>query len=100
MDVTLASVIWQLAIVHIDDVIIFSRTPQQHLEHTKEVLRLMKEASMTIKLKKCPFFCESIAYLGHVIAPGKLQVARKTTEATAARLYPTTVYQMRSFLGL
>lgn len=75
MDVILASVEWQFAIVYIDDIIILSRLPEQHLEHTEEVLRLMKKAGMTIKLKKCHFFCESIDYLEHVIATVKLMVA-------------------------
>lgn len=55
---------------------------------------------MTIKLKKCHFFRDSIEYLRHVIAPGKRMGARKTTEAIAALHYPTTVSQMGSFLRL
>lgn len=67
-----------------DDIIIFSMSPQQHLEHTEEVPRLLVDPCMTLKLKKCHFFCKFVDYLGHVIAPARLQVARETTEAIAA----------------
>lgn len=48
MDAILASLKWQFAIVYIDDIIVSQRLPQQHLEHTEKVLRLTKEAGMTI----------------------------------------------------
>lgn len=47
-----------------------------------------------------PFACDSIEYLGHVTAPGKLHIARHTTEAIVANPYPTTASQMRLFIGL
>lgn len=100
MEVIFVSAKWQFTILFIDSIIIYSRSPHQHLEHIEEFLRLLKDAGMTSELKKCYFFCECIGYLSHVIAPGKLQVARKTTEAITAVRYPTTVSQMRSFLGL
>lgn len=100
MDVIQASVKWQFGIVYIDDIIIISKLPQQYLKHTEKILRPLKKAGMTLKLKKCHFLCMSIDYLEHVIAPSKLQVARKTTEAIAALHYPATECQMRSILGL
>ena len=100
MDVILASVKWQTAIVYLDDVIVFSTDIGQHVHQVDRVLRLMSEAGMTLKLKKCFFFCDKIDYLGHVISPGKLEVASKTTEAIKGLSYPTDVSQMRSFLGL
>lgn len=99
MDIIFASVNLLCAIVYVDEIIILSRSPQQHLENTEEVLRLTKDMGMTIKLKKCDFFCQSINYLGYVIDLGKLMMARKNTETIAALRYSTTVSQIRSFLG-
>lgn len=79
-----ASVTWQIAIVYIDDIIIFFRSSQQHLLPTGEIKRLLKNASITPGMDKWHSFCESNAYPRHVIASGKLQAARKITEAFSA----------------
>lgn len=70
MDVILASVEWQHAISYIDETIIFSKTPEQHLQHIEEVLRLLKK------------------------------VAQKTTQANESLQYPPTLSTLRSVLGL
>lgn len=69
----------------------------------EEVLRLLMAAGMTLKLKKCHFFFDSIDYLGHVIdigMLGKLHVSKTTTEAIESLQYTKDVSQMRSHLGL
>lgn len=55
---------------------------------------------MTIKLKTCSLFSETIAYAGHTIVPDKLHVATKTIKAFKALQYLTTVLEMKSFSGL
>lgn len=100
MDVILASVEWQHAITYNDDISIFSKTLQQHLRLVKEVLRLSRNGSMTIILKKSFFFGKRIENLGHVIVSGKPQAAQNTTEAIESLQYPTTVSGLRLFLSL
>lgn len=56
MDVILVSVKLQCAIDYIDIVIIYSKSPEEHVNHIKEVLRLLMAAGMTLKLKKSHFF--------------------------------------------
>lgn len=70
------------------------------MKQVEEVLGLLMAAGMTLKLKKCHSFSESIDYLGHVIAPGKLKVAKATTEAIDLQSYQEDVSQMRSLLRL
>lgn len=78
MDVVLASAKWQFQFVNIIDIIVFfSWSPEKRLEDTEGALWLMREVHMTIKLKNCYFFCESIDYTGHLIARGKLIVRKK-----------------------
>lgn len=55
---------------------------------------------MTIQLKKCSFFTDTIDYLSHVIAPNKLHVANYTIKSITVLQYPTTVSKLRSFLRL
>lgn len=100
VNVVLASVKWQCAIVYIDDVIIFTKTPKEHVKYIKEVFGLHMAAGMTLKLKSCHFFLELIDCLGQVIAPGKLKAEKTITEAIKSLRYPRDIYQMRYFLGL
>lgn len=86
--------------MYIDDITILSRSQEEQLLNTAETLKQLMDASMTMVLKKCHFFCKFIDHPGHVIVIRKLQVARKTTEDFSALWLPTTVSQMRSFFSL
>lgn len=68
MDAIPESMKLQHATVSIDEIIIFSRTLEQHLQHVEDVLRLIRNADMTFKLKKCFFISKTIADLLYVIA--------------------------------
>lgn len=100
IDVTVASAIWQCAIVYIDDVNILSEAPVEILEHLGKVLELLISSGMTLKLIKCHFYSKSIDSMGHVTAPGKLKVARTTVEAVELLKHPENIFQMRFFIGL
>lgn len=99
LDIILSSVRWQLCLVYLDDVIIFSRSYAEHVKQLDQVLTLMGSAGISLKLKKCDFFKPSVSYLGHVIAPGKLSVAEDTAAASAKCTFLRTLTQVRSFLG-
>ncbi len=58
--------------VYMDDVIIFSRRFKDHLWHVGEILGVLKNDGLLLKLKKCHFFKESVDYIGHIVGPGKL----------------------------
>jgi Reverse transcriptase (RNA-dependent DNA polymerase) len=72
---------WKTCLVYLDDVIVFSGSRSAHLAHVAEVLTLLGNAGLSLKLKKCHFFSETVDYLGHVIRPGRLEVAEKNTTA-------------------
>ena len=55
------------AIVYIDDFIIFSETPEQHLAHIKVVLKKLQAAYLRMKRSKCSFFKKELHYLGHLL---------------------------------
>ena len=82
--------LWKTCLVYIDDVIIFSNSVEEHLKHVDEVLSVLRTDGMTLKLKKCFFFVDSVDYLGHVIRPGLLQVAEKNIESIQKAVFPTT----------
>ncbi|CAN8069114.1 unnamed protein product [Agarophyton chilense] len=90
MDIILSRVKWKPALVYLDDFIIFSRTVKEHFRHVKKVLTILQDAGVTQKLRKCAFFQASVDYLGHVVLPGKLKVATRTTNAIRQAKPPRT----------
>ncbi len=86
--------------MYLDDIIVFSRTLEQHFAHLQEVLELLKQAGITLKLPKCKFFCETVDYLGNIIRPGRLALAEKNTRALQEAKHPQNQTELRSFLGL
>ena len=100
MDILLAGLRWKSCLVYLDDIIVFSRTAEEHLVHVKEILEKLQDAGVSLKLKKCRFFAETVDYLGHVVRPGLLEVATKNTAAIDGFEEPKTQTHLRSFLGV
>ncbi len=99
-DIILISQKWKTCLVYLDDIIVFSEDFESHKRHVAEIITLLKDAGLSLKLRKCKFFSRTVDYLGHVIRHGKLAVAEKNTAAIKQASYPTTRTQMRSFLGM
>ena len=70
---------WKTCIVYIYDVIIHYKSVEEHISHVGEVLTAFKKAGVTMKMKKCTFFSDSVEYLGHVNKPGRLEINRTNT---------------------
>ena len=74
--------------VYIGDVLIFSRTLEEHIEHLKLVITQLQEAGLKLKLSKCHFIREEVEYLGHVIIAHGLKPTQKLTAAIAEFFVP------------
>ena len=69
-------------LVYIDDVLMFSRTPEEH-QHISRVLARLQEAGLKLKPSKCHFKCQRVEYLGHLITPqGLLPNPKKVSAVT------------------
>ena len=99
LDIILSGVRWQICLVYVDDVIVFSRTQEKHAENLGTVLSLLRRAGISLQLKKCSFFQPKVHYLGHVISPGKLSVAEEAADAFKTFTFPRTLTKVRSFFG-
>jgi len=86
--------------LYIDDVLIFSRTMQEHLNHLRQVLERLRRAGLKLKPSKCHFIRQSVEYLGHVITPQGLKANPKQVSAVRDFPVPQSVTQVRQFLGL
>lgn len=100
MNIVLSTVNWQFALVYLDDVIMFWRSVEDHLDHLRTVLELLPRAEVSSKLKTCFFFEDRIDYLGHVIPPARLGISTKATDEIHGLKHDTTVTEIKSFLGL
>ena len=58
---------------YLDDIIIYSRSEKEHLEHLEEIFIRLKAAGLKFKLEKCCFFKKHIQYLGHLISAEGIQ---------------------------
>ena len=86
--------------VYIDDVLIFSETLGEHLQHIRLVLERLKKAGLKLKPAKCHFLRESVEYLGHLITPQGLKPNPKQVKAVVEFPVPESVTNVRQFLGL
>ena len=88
------------AMAYLDNIIIFGKTPQEHLSCICMVFKKLKSANLFMKKSKCSFFSKEIQYLGHILsATGILPLPAKT-HAIQHMQPPTTPKQFRAFLGL
>ena len=88
------------AIAYLDDIIIFSKTPQEHLSHICMVFEKLKSANLSMKKSKCSFFSKEIQYLGHILSTTGIRPLPSKTHAIQHMNPPTMPKQVRAFLGL
>jgi len=100
LDIILSGFKWQVCLVHLDDVIIFSANAEQHIKDVGTVLHRLREAGATLNLEKCTWFSDEVEYLGHIVRPGQLHVHNKNVDALKHAKFPTTKTQLKSFLGM
>ena len=98
--IILFGVKWQSCLIYLDDVIVYSKTEKEHIGPVDHVLRLLREAGVTLRLPKCRFFRTTVEYLGHENKPGRLGVMDAPTRALRQAHFPTTRTHVRSFVGI
>ena len=87
-------------IIFIDDILVYSKTREQHEEHLRKVLTTLRMNQLFAKFSKCEFWAEQVRFLGHVVSSMEITVDPTKIEAVTNWPRPTTVTEVRSFLGL
>ena len=91
---------FNFAIAYLDDIIKFSKTPQDHLSHIRKVFKKLKSSNLSMKKSKCNFFSKGIQYLGHIISATGIRPLPSKIHAIQHMQPPTTTKQVQAFLGL
>jgi hypothetical protein len=100
MDKVLHDLKWKSVLVYIDDIIIFSKTFEEHLKHLNEVFARLAEANIVLKPSKCKLFQERVVYLGHVISKDGIAIDESKLEPVKNFPTPKNVKSIQKFLGL
>nr|AAX96295.1 retrotransposon protein, putative, Ty3-gypsy sub-class [Oryza sativa Japonica Group]ABA91783.1 retrotransposon protein, putative, Ty3-gypsy subclass [Oryza sativa Japonica Group] len=90
----------KFVVVFIDDILIYSKTEEEHEQHLRLVLEKLKEHQLYAKFSKCDFWLTEVKFLGHVITAQGVAVDPSNVESVTKWTPPKTVSQIRSFLGL
>ena len=87
-------------IVFIDDILVYSRTEAEHEVHLRQVLETLRANKLYAKFSKSEFWLKQVSFLGHMVSKSGISVDPAKIEAVTTWPRPTTVTEVRSFLGL
>lgn len=90
----------EYAAAYLDDIVIFSKSWKDHLNHIRDVFDKLAAARLTVKRKKCQFAMAECSYLGHVVGKGTVKPETGKIKVAQNFLVPKTKKDVRAFLGL
>jgi hypothetical protein len=90
----------KFVIVFIDDILVYSRSEEEHEEHLHLVLHKLRDHMLHAKLSNCEFWLKQVAFLGHIISKGGISMDPSKIQDVLSWNAPTSVSKIQSFLGL
>lgn len=100
MQATMNDLIFEIMLVYLDDILVYSSTFQSHLERLDIVFARLKQTGLKVKWGKCHFLQEAVQFLGHQISAEGISTDPSKVEAVKNWPVPSTVKELQSFLGL
>ena len=100
MELIMSGLSYEVALVYLDDIIIFGRSFEEHLNRLDLVLGRLKDAGLKIKGSKCRFFQEKIHFLGHIVSNKGVEKDPEKVAAVSKMKSPRTIKKLRAILGL
>ena len=90
----------KFVVVFIDDILVYSKNEEEHKEHLRLVLEKLREHQLYAEFSKCVFWLKEVGFLGHVISREGIAIDPNKVVTMTNWEVPTTVGEIRSFLGL
>ena len=100
MDLVLRCLKWECLLVYLDDILVFGRTPAEHLARLEMVFQRLSAAGLKLKPSKCHLACPSVQFLGHIVSSQGIATDPAKTEKVRNWLQPANISDLRAFLGL
>lgn len=100
MDDILRKHIGKICHVYIDDILVFSESLEEHKNNLNTIIETLKNANMKISLEKSKFYQTEVEFLGYIVAYNIIKTDPKKIETISNFPVPTTLRQLRSFLGM
>ncbi|XP_038979894.1 uncharacterized protein LOC120110006 [Phoenix dactylifera] len=92
--------IGKFVVVYFDDILVYSRDQEQHLEHLRQIFMMLRKEKLYVNLRKCDFLTDSLIFLGYMVTSNGIKVDPKKIEAISSWPVPRTIHEIRSFHGL
>ena len=99
METCLGEMHLKWCIIYLDDIIVFSKTPEEHIERLRGMFEKLAAAGLRLKPSKCKFCKSQVTYLGHIVSKDSIKTDPKNIEAIKNWPVPKAVTEVRSFLG-
>ena len=90
----------QFVVVFVDDILIYSQSEEEHADHLRVVLQLLRDYRLYAKFSKYEFWLIEVRFLGHVVSASGVSVDLEKVEAVMSWERPKSIFEIRIFLGL
>ena len=100
MENILVGLTWKSCVPYLDDCIIFSRTPEEHVSRLREVFQRFHNANLKINPSKCAFFQTKAQFLGNIVSKDGIQIDPEKVDVVKKFPIPKNQTEVKSFLGL
>ena len=100
MNDTLRPFLGQFCLVYLDDIIVFSKSEEEHTEHLRRVFTVLREKNLYVNPAKCTLFSKEVSYLGHIVSGDGLKADPRKTKVVQDWPTPQDKHDVRAFLGL
>jgi hypothetical protein len=90
----------KFVVVFIDDILVYSKIEEEHVKHLHTALQRLRKHQLYAKFSKCEFWLDKVKFIGHTISPEGIVVDPVKVHEVMDWKPPTSVHQIRSFLGL